>query len=148
VNEMRGDEADQRLEDHRRDGEQARLPHHHPERLAREQKAEIAEADEALHRFVQRRQMHGIECRIDDEHRDQQDQRQGHEEGDGGLALQEFSRPKARSRAAGHTGRLTGCLTRGALRHIHHDASLCRHGPAWRQGHVRSMTTPENDLSP
>ena len=37
VHEMRDDEADQRFEDDRGDGEDAGLLHHHPERLALEQ---------------------------------------------------------------------------------------------------------------
>ena len=56
--------------------------HHHPERLALEQEDEVAEADEALHRLVQRREMDRIERRIDHQQRDQQDQRQRHQERD------------------------------------------------------------------
>jgi hypothetical protein len=47
------------------DREDARLLDHQPERFALEQELEIAEADEALHRLVQRRQMQRIERRID-----------------------------------------------------------------------------------
>jgi len=46
VNEMRDDEADQRLEDHGGDSENARLLHHQPERLALEKEFESCQADE------------------------------------------------------------------------------------------------------
>ena len=91
---MRDDEADERFEDDGRDGEDAGLLHHHPEGLALEQELEVAEADEALHRLVERREMHRIERRIEHQQRDQQDQRQRHEEGDGRLALHGWRSPE------------------------------------------------------
>ena len=57
-----------------------RLPHHHPKGFAGKQEREIAEADETLHRLVQRRQMYRIDRWIDDEDRDQQNQWQCHQE--------------------------------------------------------------------
>jgi hypothetical protein len=67
VNEMRDDEADERLEDDGRDRKDAGLLDDQPKRFASEQEFEIAKADEALHRLVQRRQMQRIERRIDNE---------------------------------------------------------------------------------
>src|SRR5260370_13520710 len=81
VDEVRDNETDQRLEDHRGDGENARLPHHQPKGFALEQELEIAETDEALHRLVQGCQMQGIECWINNQNCDEKDQRQRHEKG-------------------------------------------------------------------
>src|SRR5262249_59665057 len=51
-----------------------------------EQEQEIAETDEALHRAVERGEIERIERRVHHQQRDQQDQRQGHQEGDHRLA--------------------------------------------------------------
>ena len=77
----------ERFEDDGGDGEDAGLPHHHPEGLALEQEQEIAEADEALHRLVEGGEMDGIEGGIEHQERDQQDQRQRHQECDRRFAL-------------------------------------------------------------
>jgi hypothetical protein len=76
---MRDDEADQCLEDDSGDGKNARLLYHQPEGFAPEQKFKIAEADEPLHRLVQRRQMQRIERRVEHQNRDQKNQRQRHQ---------------------------------------------------------------------
>jgi hypothetical protein len=88
VHEMRDDEADERFEDDRGDGEDAGLLHHHPERLALEQEQEIAEADEPLHRLVEGGEMDGVERGIEHQQRDQQQERQRHQERDARFALQ------------------------------------------------------------
>src|SRR5712691_1367629 len=79
MNEVSDDEADQRLEDHGRDREDAGLLDDQPKRFALEQELEVSKSDKTLHRLVQRCQMQGIERRIDNENRDQKDQRQRHE---------------------------------------------------------------------
>jgi hypothetical protein len=95
---MGDDEADQRLEEHRRDRKDARLFHHQPERLALEQEFEVAKTDEALHRFVQRRQMQGIERRIDHQCQDEKNQWQRHQKGRSRLALERGPQTGAFSR--------------------------------------------------
>jgi hypothetical protein len=64
VHEVRDDEADQGFEHHRGDGEDTGLLDHQPKRLPVKQEREIAEADEALHRLVERRQMQRVEGRV------------------------------------------------------------------------------------
>ena len=66
VHEMRHHEADQRLEEDRAHGEDDRLLDHHPEEIAPEEEREVAEADEAFHRLVERREVQRVERRIDD----------------------------------------------------------------------------------
>ena len=97
VDEMGDDKADHRLEDDRGDREQHRLLDHHPERVALEQEREIPEADEMLHRLVQRRQMDRVERRIDHQAGDDRDQRQRHQERDRGPPAHEAAeaRPAA-----------------------------------------------------
>ena len=93
VDEMGDEEADDGLEDDRRDGKDAGLLHHHPERLALEQEQEVVDADEALHRLVEGGEVHRVERRIEDEQRDQQDERKRHEKGDARLALHVAAQP-------------------------------------------------------
>ncbi len=57
VHEVGDHEADDRLEDHRGDGEQAGLVDDQPEGVAAEQELEVPEADEARHALVQRREV-------------------------------------------------------------------------------------------
>ena len=102
VHEVRDDEADERFEDDGSDGEDAGLPHHHPERLALEQEQEIAEADEALHRLVQRGEMDGVERGIEDEERHQQDERKRHQKRDGRFAPHGLAQREAPARPRGH----------------------------------------------
>ena len=80
VDQMRGDQADQRLKKHSRKRENRRLLNHHPEGVARHQEGEIRQADEARLRLVQHRQIDRIEGRIDDEAGDDQDQRHAHQQ--------------------------------------------------------------------
>jgi hypothetical protein len=102
---MRDDEADQRLEDHGGDREDAGLLHHHPERLALEQEGEIAQPDEFRHRLVQGRQIERIEGGIEHEQRDQQDQRQRQQECHGRFAPKQIVETGllAWARSAGET---------------------------------------------
>ena len=116
VDEVGDDEADQRLEDHRRDREDAGLLDHQPEGFALEQELEIAEADEVLHRLVQGRQMQRIERRIDHQDADQQDQRQRHQKRRGRLALERGAQTGALARRArcGDAVRLKCDINHGA----------------------------------
>src|ERR1041384_7189667 len=90
-------EADNSLENHRGNGKQNRLLDHHPEGVALEQEREIPEPDVVLHRFVQGRQIDGVERRVDDQSRDDQDQRQGKRKGDHRLALRKPARADPRA---------------------------------------------------
>jgi hypothetical protein len=106
VDEVSDDETDDRLEDHRRYGEQAGLVDDQPEGVAAEQELEIPEADEAGHALVERREVDRVTRRIGDQDRDQEDQRQGHQEGDGRLALHELVKTAALLRRM--PGRISG----------------------------------------
>jgi hypothetical protein len=87
VHDVGDHEADKGLEGHGAQCEQAGLPDHHPERVAAEQEGEVAEADEPRHALVQHREPDRITRGIGDQHDHQGDHRQGHQEGDGRLAL-------------------------------------------------------------
>jgi hypothetical protein len=132
VHEMGDHEADQRLEDHGRDGEQARLEDHVPERLPLEEEFEIAEADELGHRLVERRQPDRIASGIRHQDQDQQDQRQGHQEGDGRLALHQLV--KAGAAVAGQDdGVWCGDVCHGVLRAASAGASDTKRTPPPRR---------------
>ena len=95
VHEVRDEETDDGFEHHRRDGEDAGLLHHHPERFALEQEQEVAEPDEPLHRLVERGEVDRIERRIEHKQQDQQDQRQRHQECDRRLPLHRLAQAGA-----------------------------------------------------
>src|SRR5262249_35882590 len=75
------------------------------ERLALEQEQEIAEADEALHRLVQRGEMDGVEGGVEDEKRDQEDERKRHQKRDGRFAPHRGAKREAPAAAACHRKR-------------------------------------------
>jgi hypothetical protein len=135
MDEMRDDEADQRFEDDRRDGEDAGLLDDQPESFASEQELEISKADELLHRLVQRGQMQRIEGRIDHEDGDQQDQGQRHEESRGRFPPQRVAQARASARArSGDAGLLND--------HISHDPlSLQNRSHRSRRGRLQVVET-------
>ena len=101
MHEMGDDESDQRFEYDRRYGEQARLPHHHPERFTLEQEQEISQADETLHRLVERGEMDGIEGRVKDQQRDEENERQRHQKRERRFAPHRIAPAQSQGGAAG-----------------------------------------------
>ena len=81
VHQVREDEAEERLQDHRGDREEAALEDHQLEGVAFQQEGEVAEPDERGHPLVQHAQIDRVDRRIDHQPRDQQDQRQRQQDG-------------------------------------------------------------------
>ena len=84
---MCDNEADQRLEDHGGDRENAGLFNDQPKRFALEQELEVSKSNKTLHRLVQRCQMQRVERWIDNQDCYEKDQRQRHQKRRGRFPL-------------------------------------------------------------
>ena len=120
VDEVCGDDADERLEEDRADGKDRRLLDHHPEGVAGEEEGEVAEADELGLGLVEHRKIDRVEERKDHEAEDEQEERRAPQNCDGGASAHEpleAARPRGpRARAVGDPRR--GYASMNCLGHV------------------------------